>query len=984
MMTVFTYTGGEIMFGIFNAIAAFFNNTTVIHSIVLITLVGGAMAIMVYAHQKQDFLISYKWGAMTIALYTVFFVPKMSVSIYDTVSGRGRLVENVPAGLAFTASLTTTLGHKVTEVLEAALSSPESIQYGKTGMMFGSRLLEELDTLKIDDPDVLLNFESFADQCIKYDILLNHKYSYQDLKTKDNLWAFLSSHASKVRMTKVTIPGETGGDGVAPTRPETKYMTCHDALTPLGAQLAKITRQVGRQGSSTLLGNTTDIDGAQFLASMTSVWQFFTGLASDSNTLIKNTLIKNAIKSGAKRHALMGGGSFGDSFAIQKAWAHQESTGGILFDLMAKQLPVLMTTLQALIYVAFIFLLPLSLLPRGFGKIFQYIQVLLWLQSWPIIYAVINFIMTLAAAGVTKGMTASGSPLASIANVNSGFVVVGQFLATLVPFLAISFMKFDLNSFSHMAGAMTSPLQNIAGSAAAEKISGNYAYGNVSLGNRSHNNSSAGKVDYMASYRGAGLSEHMNEGDMAYVNQRHSTGNAPFGIGGSSISMSSGGASFLMDHIIQQRAGTELSRADSDVKSHSKTLQATTSNGYRKAQDVHSALIKKSSLQMSDEERKSQVQSQSARNMNSAIERFADSKSLSSSDREALTKRVHGGLGLSIMGSGIGADLSKDAASSTSKEHTENMAQEFMQSREYQEAFQQDMATAQSVAKTSGMDEAKTWQESLNKYADEGSSQSTQLNISKEARRVLTENAAYTTQSGQSTSRNMRPELEKALMDQGYLQSDAYKMLEKGPHNLRGKEAAAYAKAYESVMPSYDKALAQVQSQHSGRLGVGGTSNTKAPRGGSPQMNTPSVKPQGSMANETNFNEKYQGREQVKRKIDTASPPTSKSAVLGNIERQKQDLKQEVGVAREGAKLNYNTKDTGLIDHNKGTDVDWTGGRMTARTSEESVNINQEKIKRMTAAQKAENYSSVKGDQVEKEIKEELRKEVLDSVNSGE
>ena len=500
ILTVHTYVGGEIMSGIFNAVAAFFQDHSLLNAILSVTLIGGGMGAMLMGYFKQDSLFPYKWAAITLGLYTAFFVPKIPVSIHDHIQGHLYRLDNVPAGLAVLSSVTTTIGFKVTETLEAILRSPEDMKYGNTGMMFGSRIMEDIEDAQIENPDILANMEGFADQCIKYDITLNNKYSYQELKESNNIWRLIANKSSPVRQTRIYD---------LKTK-KTRYMSCKDAAPILEDQLKDAVGDVARRGSLTFFGKDDTVDLANyFLDTSTSVWRFFTGLREDASIVLRNNLVKNAIKSGAKRYAAATGASLGDSFAVAKAWGHQQSASLVMFDMVARSLPILMTTLQALLYVAFIFLLPLSLLPNGIGKIGSYAGVLLWLQSWPVVFAVINFCMTMAAAASTKSMVHGGmiANMGAVSDINATFVVVGQLLASLIPFLSISLIKFDLGSFSHLAGAMTSPMQGAAGAAASEQISGNYSYGNVSLENDSYGNMSSGKRDQGASFKGAGLME---------------------------------------------------------------------------------------------------------------------------------------------------------------------------------------------------------------------------------------------------------------------------------------------------------------------------------------------------------------------------------------------------------------------------------------------------------------------------------------------
>ncbi|CAO5682490.1 MAG: hypothetical protein HEEMFOPI_01701 [Holosporales bacterium] len=70
----------------------------------------------------------------------------------------------------------------------------------------------------------------------------------------------------------------------------------------------------------------------------------------------------------------------------------------------ADTLPIMKAVLEAIAYACFLFVIPLCFLPFGYGFLFKWVQILLWLQMWAPLYAILNFIMTMAAKSKTLGM----------------------------------------------------------------------------------------------------------------------------------------------------------------------------------------------------------------------------------------------------------------------------------------------------------------------------------------------------------------------------------------------------------------------------------------------------------------------------------------------------------------------------------------------------------------------------------------------------
>jgi conjugal transfer mating pair stabilization protein TraG len=116
-------------------------------------------------------------------------------------------------------------------------------------------------------------------------------------------------------------------------------------------------------------------------------------------------------------------------------------------------------------------------------------QIILWLQMWAPLYAILNFIMTMSAKSKTlmqlslsneAGVTLATST--GIANLNADIAAMSGYLAMSIPFLCIALVK-GLGSFVHMASHLGNVSQSSASLGASEVTSGNFNYGNISTGN---------------------------------------------------------------------------------------------------------------------------------------------------------------------------------------------------------------------------------------------------------------------------------------------------------------------------------------------------------------------------------------------------------------------------------------------------------------------------------------------------------------------
>ena len=88
-------------------------------------------------------------GLPVLLIVNMLFVPSTTVWVKDIIANYSYKVDNVPYGLAVFASDTSQLEKAITEVVEQNFSLPDDLTYQKTGMLFGSNILEKAKTFKI-------------------------------------------------------------------------------------------------------------------------------------------------------------------------------------------------------------------------------------------------------------------------------------------------------------------------------------------------------------------------------------------------------------------------------------------------------------------------------------------------------------------------------------------------------------------------------------------------------------------------------------------------------------------------------------------------------------------------------------------------------------------------------------------------------------------------------------------------------------------
>jgi len=79
--------------------------------------------------------------------------PKATISIEDRTGfdSKPRIVDRVPLSLAIFASITSSLGIGLTELIETVFHLPDEAAYNKTGMLMGSKLVLAARNFQITD-----------------------------------------------------------------------------------------------------------------------------------------------------------------------------------------------------------------------------------------------------------------------------------------------------------------------------------------------------------------------------------------------------------------------------------------------------------------------------------------------------------------------------------------------------------------------------------------------------------------------------------------------------------------------------------------------------------------------------------------------------------------------------------------------------------------------------------------------------------------
>ncbi len=492
-MDIITYGGIDIYFQLFNAIAAITGSNNYVTFLRLIVLMG-LVFVLFETVVKMDIHRSLRWFGLVFLFYSIALVPKVTVHIDDKLTNTIKAVDNVPLGVAIPASWLTQLSYQITTAIESVFHLADDdadgiLSYSNTGMMMGSQLLVTASQFGITDVDFATEVENFTRQCIFYDLLLD-KYTWGELASSNDIWTFVSSNASPLRMFLV----------------DDEYQTCKAGVVELTEKWDDAIQHAAGVYGARFFGQWQSPEAAktQLLAALPITYEFFTGMSYEAVDVMRQNMMANLIRKAVGSNASLNNASAAaQEFAIQRSDAQMRASLQISGQKAGYWLSLTRIVLEGLLFGAFVLLFPLFLLPNGLRLLKQYVVILLTLEMIPPMYAITHLIISTAAAsyGASSIYDPSGSGLSlatqlGLATIHQDMAAIAGRVSLALPFITYALVAGSGYAFMQFANSVIAgPAESASNMSAGELTSGNYSYGNTSLDNENINNSSRYKHD---------------------------------------------------------------------------------------------------------------------------------------------------------------------------------------------------------------------------------------------------------------------------------------------------------------------------------------------------------------------------------------------------------------------------------------------------------------------------------------------------------
>jgi conjugal transfer mating pair stabilization protein TraG len=494
-LTVYAYGNVDALHGIFNAIAMIMNSDDFAGMIQVALLIGFA-TVATLAVLPGNLSKSWNWFLTVTVLSSVLLVPKATVSIVDKLGQQPTVVvANVPWALGLMASVKSSVGATLTELFETAFQTipsldkalPVELSYQQNGMMFGSRLIRasrEAEALSVYTKNDLIQY---IRSCIFPE--QGNQVNADQIDSSDQLSVTFS--AMNNAALSASYHDATAGYVLVTAPCDIVWLKLQPALNAAGAEAVK---KAASQISREQYKNNPNAATAALDAGLIAVYgkSALAAAASTSSQIMIQNILVNATSEAAALDAAASNDAASLMYASMKSQAVQQMNGGNMVQgrIAEEALPIVRNITEAILYAVFPVLCILLVASEGKAlmSLFKsYVYVLLWVELWPPMFAIVNYLQTLEAVKAVQGAAflpggGTGLSLGTAAAIYSSSVsslATSAWMVTFVPVIAAAVL-FGMDRIMAITGATAGGLR-AAQSEAAQATKGNLQGGNVSF-----------------------------------------------------------------------------------------------------------------------------------------------------------------------------------------------------------------------------------------------------------------------------------------------------------------------------------------------------------------------------------------------------------------------------------------------------------------------------------------------------------------------
>ena len=479
MLEIYAIAGGDWLRGNLNAIAAFMGTGTwsTIEKMCIAISVLIVAGSWVKKHNVMD-LIGWVFSLTLVSMLVVIRTPVQIID-YSNVA-QVYEVDNVPIGLAIPASLTTRVGNALIQSYEMVFSLPDSVTYSKTGMLFGSNLVAKSTDFLSQNPEITTLFSDYVQNCVMGDIFLNHKYSFEDLLNSPDPYTLIFANPSPLRQ----VPNNSY-NFLDKNYLGTTFISCQEAATELKQRLALDTQTGGKTWNyyvRQLFGGKPNPD-LLFSQMIGDSYNYFYSSGQSAGQIIRQNVTMNALRSGIQSYAARSGDTaslvnIANTSSLEKQRLAQATMGHQAL----RALPLMQTVIMGLMIGMFPIMVMAAMFNMMTLQVLKgYVFALIWLQTWPLLFAILNSAMAYYAK--QNGVPVVLSELSQVQLKNSDIATTAGYIAVMIPPLSWGIVKSMGAAFSSAYSHFSSSGLGATSQAASGVVDGNYSFANMQMEN---------------------------------------------------------------------------------------------------------------------------------------------------------------------------------------------------------------------------------------------------------------------------------------------------------------------------------------------------------------------------------------------------------------------------------------------------------------------------------------------------------------------
>lgn len=747
---VFAYWNGLEIFNALNSVAAIMGGGDYLGLMKAVGIVGLLAAIsFALLSQRGSAAGSYFMGFVFI--YSVMFVPKVTVIVNDMRAATVYTVANVPLGLAAPYATISRIGNFLTQQYESRFTTLDDERFSKTGMVFGARVLETMAIQGFPDPTLKSDVTTFYKDCIVPELI------------EDGTKAKLLKNSKDIAVTMQSIVNPGRGTVMGAVQfAGSSAMSCSNVIPAINTHLTtsnvtqesleKIGRTVhGDQGvsaSSAVLIAATESDVTNMLTNLMAI-------SDSAQQSLAQSMWLNGIHDAdmALRNGYGNSQSTSYATAVTEQTSRQSAYTGKLW--AEKALPLIRNIAEFVLIAAFplVFIIMLVAGENALKVVKLYLTVLTSLALWAPFTAILNYLVISNGKQAILAMKATGGGI-TLENVN-GLIdlalqqqsLAGQ-LFIAVPMVAYALVSAGAQAATAAVGGLTSSATGAAGQVSGQTALGNVGGGQVGWRNVNAFNTTTGQSNTAMSDKSGFVQMESGAGSMVLG------GGAPGGgtFNGRTSQLGSYAASIesAVESGFSKKIDASMSASKSSIASALESIKSATSSGFKSENATKAEKSLTAALSTTDAKERSRLMAEGASYASAAATEAATSK------QNQKTVRTSGGGSLSIGVPGASLKAGTEVSNADSKTESSGV---------------RNTASGQTVQNASNSNGDKTTVSQSSNLSSSASNSSSQSNFAQ----AQLEKATQLSQQGQAQAQQAQQaseQLSGARTDRGGVKTD--------------------------------------------------------------------------------------------------------------------------------------------------------------------------------------------------------------------